>query len=604
MNALKQKTLWVWSGLAALSVAGAFLMTSCSGRPNELTLTVLYTTDVNGRVLPYDFALNEQAKTSMMNVSSYIRQVREENPEGVILLDAGNCCGVQPSSYYYNYVDTQSEHIVPAIYNALGYDAIGLGTMDIELGPKIWKDRLPKQYKMPVVCANMVDEITGEPVFKPYVILDRQGVKIAVLGLTRPDLDTWIPDQLYEGMKTEPMVEAAQKWVKVIQEKEKPDVIIGLFHSGAGVPETPASGNDNDNDNGGIASVPAASRAGGISLVLMGQDHRRFEGEFKNSKGQKFRALEASSDCAEVGRADLYMRLLASGTYDVQVTTQLVPMEGQPLDVELAARFDEVPARVNDYLDHPLGDIPDTLYAIDAIMGPSKMIDLINSMQLAISGAQVSVANFTAVRNISSGRITTRDLFSMYQYNNQLYTLKMTGEEVEKFLEFGYSRQYNQMTASSDHLLRFVYDGQGYVKRSSLGPELYTPHYHYTAAAGIRYEVDVRKPYGDRVEILSMSDGSPFRPKDTLIVAMNSHQVAGGGRYLTQGLGWTTEMTRKRIVSSDVSDLRSEFAAYIRSKYMINTESRNDWKVIPEDWFKRGKENDIKFLGKRFQFSN
>ncbi len=604
MYSLKYKSHWRQTVFAVMAGFAALLTASCNGRPDEVTLTVLYTTDVNGRVLPYDFSLNEKAKTSMVNISSYIKQVRQENPGGVILLDAGNMCGVQPSSYYYNYIETQSEHIVPAVYNYLQYDAVGLGATDIELGPKIYKERLPREYKMPVVCANFVYEDTDEPVFNPYVILERQRVKIAVLGLTRPDLDTWIPRQLYAGMDTRPMVETAQKWVKIIQEKEHPDVIIGLFHSGAGVPEHNIPGKDNDNDNNGLASVPTGMQAPGISLVLMGQDHRKFEGQFENVKGETFAALEALSDCLEIGRAELHLRLLANGNYDVQVKTQIVSMEDQPIDTELAAKFADIPPRVNDYLDHPLGDIPDTLYAIDALMGPSRMTDLIHNMQLDISKAQVSLANFSAIRNIPSGRITTRDLFSLYQYNNQLYTLKMTGEELEQFLEFGYSRQYNQMTAGTDHLLRFVYDKQGYVKRSALGPELFTPPYHYTSAAGIKYVVDVRKPYGDRVEILSMSDGTPFRPKDTLIVAMNSHQVAGGGRFLTQGLGWSKEMTQKRIVSSDVSDLRTSFANYIRTNYMMKTDLRNDWKVIPVDWFNHAKAIDTKFLGPRFDFSN
>ncbi len=598
------KSPWKRTAAAALPLAALVLLSACSGKPDNITLTVLYTTDVNGLVLPYDFSLNEPAKTSLANVSAYVKSVREENPDGVILLDAGNCCGTQPSSYYFNYVDVYSEHVVPAVYNYMGYDAVGLGATDIELGPKIYKDRLPEQYKMPVLCANFVDVSTRQPVFKPYTVLDRQGVKIAVLGLTRPDFGTWIPRQLYEGMEPEPMVECAKKWVKIIREKENPDLIIGLFHSGAGLPDQKSGyGNDDNNDHGGFASVPSAREAGDMVLVLMGEDRHTFEGQFENVKKQTFHALEAASECRQVGRADLKLRLTPDGTYDVQVTTQLVPMDEVAIDNEMAIKFAELTPRINDYLDHPLGDIADTLYAIDAMMGPSRLMDFIHNMQLWISKAQVSIANFTAIKNIPSGRITTRDLFSIYKYNNQLYVLKMTGEELEKFLEFGYARQYNQMAAGTDHLLRFVYDDRGFVKRTNLGPELYTPQYHYSSAAGIKYVVDVCKPYGDRVDIISMSDGSPFRPKDTLTVAMNSHQVAGGGRYLTEGLGWTREMTAKRIVSSDESDIRMAFSNYIRLNYMVNTDLRNDWKVIPDGWFLKGKAMDTKFLGERFDFT-
>ena len=67
---------------------------------------------------------------------------------------------------------------------------------------------------------------------KPYLILNREGVKVAVLGMITPAIPNWLTENLWSGLKFENMVTNARKWVKYLQENEKPDVIIGLFHSG------------------------------------------------------------------------------------------------------------------------------------------------------------------------------------------------------------------------------------------------------------------------------------------------------------------------------------------------------------------------------------
>ena len=67
---------------------------------------------------------------------------------------------------------------------------------------------------------------------QPYAIIHRNGIKIAVLGLTTPGIPKWLPKHLWEGMEFRDMIETARLWVSRIQTEEQPDLLIGLFHAG------------------------------------------------------------------------------------------------------------------------------------------------------------------------------------------------------------------------------------------------------------------------------------------------------------------------------------------------------------------------------------
>ncbi len=71
-----------------------------------------------------------------------------------------------------------------------------------------------KELNCPVLGANIIDTKTGEPYVKPYIILNREGVKIAVLGMLTPAIPNWLTENLWSGIKFENMVTSARKWMK------------------------------------------------------------------------------------------------------------------------------------------------------------------------------------------------------------------------------------------------------------------------------------------------------------------------------------------------------------------------------------------------------
>jgi 2',3'-cyclic-nucleotide 2'-phosphodiesterase/3'-nucleotidase len=181
----------------------------------------------------------------------------------------------------------------------------------------------------------------------------------------------------------------------------------------------------------------------------------------------------------------------------------------------------------------------------------------------------------------------------------------LTGEEIKNYLEFSHGNWFNEMKDENDHLLLFKKDKGGNIKYSSRygTPETEERFYNYSSAAGINYTVDVSKPAGERIIISSLSDGRLFYSDSTYLVAINSYRGSGGGRHLTRGAGIPQEDLKERIVSSTDKEFRHSMIQWItrkdsfgEEKKIINPEIISSWKVVPEDWWKKGREKDYLLL--------
>lgn len=578
--------------MAALALS----LTACttSTKPVEADLVVLFTTDVHGACLPYDIKKDAPAETSLANVATYVKQEREALPGQVLLFDTGDFLQGQPSVYFSNYVDTANLHVCACTYNYIKYDALGVGNHDIETGEAVYHDRLPSQFEMPWICANAIDQRTGEPMWEPYCIFERQGVKIAVLGLITPNIHAWLPKSLWQNLEFEDMVESAQKWIPIIQEHEHPDVVIGLFHAGG---DYTVNGSDMDtykNENG---SVPTAMKVPGFDLCLLGHDHQQREFKVLNMAGDSVTIIDAQTGAKVVGRADIHLTLQQNGLYKKEIKTRLVPMKGVDPDAGFCELTRPIIDKVNEYVNAPVGQLTEPLVGINGLFGPCSFMDLIHDAQLWATGADISLAAvLSPYDEIPTGSITMRHLFTLYKYENQLFTVAMTADEVKKYLEFGFDRQFNTMKSPEDHLLAFEINERGEIERNNFGAKLKGITFNFTSAAGIRYQVDVSKPEGNRVTLISMSDGSAIDEQRLYSVALNSYQYSGGGLFIPEGLGWDEATLKERTIDTTPVDVRRYISQYIAEQGTITPHLRGDWEVVPTDWWKAAKERDMKLL--------
>ena len=330
------------------------------------------------------------------------RSERQKNNDGILLLDAGDFLQGQPSIYYSNFEDTVSRHIQARVMDFIGYDAATVGNHDIEPGEAVYS-RVQKDFSFPWLAANAIDTRTGKPFFQPYEIFNKNGVKVAVLGMITPTIDAWLPKYLWENLEFEDMTETAQKWIPYIKEKENPDLIIGLFHSGSDYTVNGGNIDTYKNENG---AIPAAMKVDGFDIVLLGHDHQDKSETIINNFGNPVVVLNAQTAARYVGRADIKMKWNGK-SYDKEITPSLVEMKDVPKDEAFVEAFQNDVDIVNQYVDAQIGLLGDTLKSNDALYGPSAFMDLIHNAQLSATGADVSFAGVLSTDAvIPTGKLT------------------------------------------------------------------------------------------------------------------------------------------------------------------------------------------------------
>ncbi|MGC1390667.1 MAG: bifunctional UDP-sugar hydrolase/5'-nucleotidase [Bacteroidales bacterium] len=567
------------------------LLVSCSGTGNK-SLVIFETTDVHGVILPYDFIEKEKLNFSMASSFNYIKQIRKKK-NATLLLDNGDNLQGQPEVYYYNYIDTMQPHFVSEVMNFMGYDAGTVGNHDVEAGHAVY-DRLIREDNFPLLAANAVDIKTGKPYFKPFRIIEKEGIRIAVFGLVTPAIPNWLPPQLYSGIEFKDMVETARQWMPVIL-NEKPDIVVGLFHSGWDKTFGKAQHSDNMSENG---STAVAWYVPGFNIIFCGHDHKVANEKFVNSVGDTVLILNGGSRSEKLAEADItLLSRKVKGKKQMRISGKIINVADYKPDPEFAARFAPQYKIIDEYVNRVIGSSSATITSRDAYFGPSAFVDMIHSIQLEITGADISfAAPLSFDVQINKGPITVGDMFKLYRFENMLYTMDLSGNEIQKYLEYSYSQWLNTMKGASDLLLKLRVGKNGKPILTNDKAWFKNQSYNFDSAAGINYIVDVSKPEGARVEIKGFTDGRPFDKNKMYRVAVNSYRGNGGGGHLTEGAGIAKDELRKRLVSSTDRDLRYYMLKSIEAKKTINPIPLNNWKIIPEKWVKTARPSEYAML--------
>lgn len=568
------------------------ILFSCSA-PEKATLTIFCTTDTHGSLFHYDLKKEQPTGQSLAGIAGYLRQARENGLKDYILLDGGDLLQGQPTNYYFNFIDTAQTNVVAQILNELGYDAAAVGNHDIETGHSVY-DKVRKEFRFPWLAANALDVQTGKPYFTPYTIIHRQGLKIAILGMITPGIPKWLPQHLWEGLEFADMIETARKWIPLIQEKEQPDFLIGLFHAGW---DYNYAGENEDTPSNENATMLVAKQVDGFDLIISGHDHQEKIEEITNEAGHRVLIVDPRSHARALGKITVHLNRQGKKyvkTYEAELLdpTQMTP------DSAYIQKYTPALEEVKTYINTRLGEFTQEISGREGLFGPSAFTDFIHNVQLSTTGADLSFSTVLQMdAKINKGPVTIRDMFNLYKYENGLYLMRFSGKEIDKYLEYAYALQYNTMSSPEAHLLCFKTDEQGQPVRNSKGNYvLDAEYYNYSCAAGIRYTVDVSKVPGERVEIHSFSDGRPFHADSTYTVAINSYRGNGGGGHLTQGMGLHKAEINNRIIKIWDKDVRYYISEYIKEKKVLTPQCRHDWKVIPEKWFQKGKATDYRII--------
>lgn len=582
---------WLRFPLLLLTL-GFSLFTSAQ---KEVTLRIVQTSDVHGTLFPFDYINNKAIDYGLAQVSSYVDILRANPKQEVILLDNGDFLQGQPTVYYSNYVDTTEQHIVSKIMNYMAYDAASVGNHDIEAGPRLYNE-LIDEFTFPWLSANIVDTRSQLPYFKPYTIIEKRGIRVAVLGLTTPGISKWLHPQLWPHMHFNDMVESAKQWIDSIRINESPHVIVGLFHSGHDAFYGGGTPNEPLNEN---ASLLVAQQVPGFDIILIGHDHDLTIKKVKNIEGDSVIVVDPGSHARYISDITINISVDEHDAVTKKtVNAQLIPMNKLIPNPNYVSIFSNFTDEVEEFVGRKIGYFSQSITTRDAYFGPSCFVNLIHSVQLGISKCDISFAAplfFDAT--IDKGYVYMRDMFKLYSFENHLYIINLTGSEVQKYLEYSYSLWMNTMTSENDHMLLFQTDENNVPLLNSNGrATLKTHYYHFDSAAGIRYDVDLSKPAGSRVQILSMDDGSPFDAEKTYKVAVNSYRGNGGGGHFAHGVGLSDTELKSRVVSVSSKDMRYYLMNWIENCGRLEPATPQNWRIIPVEWAQQAVERDRQLL--------
>jgi 2',3'-cyclic-nucleotide 2'-phosphodiesterase/3'-nucleotidase len=544
--------------------------------PKTVTLRIVETSDVHGAFFPYNFTERRDMSGTMARVSSYLKRQRKEMGNRLILLENGDILQGQPTCYYTNFVATDKPNIAAEVVNYLKYDAQTFGNHDVEVGHKVY-DKWIKELNCPVVGANIIDLKSGKPYVEPYVIIEREGVRVAILGMLTPAIPNWLHQNLWSGMRFEEMVSCTKRWVKILREQEKADVVIGLFHSGwdGGIVT-----DEYDED----ATQKVAEQVEGLDVIFFGHDHRE-----RNTTVKNVLCLDPSCNAQKVAVATIQVR-------NGKVTSkkgELIDVTKEPLDEDFMRHFQPRIDEVKAFVERKIGVFNENMLSRDAFFGPAAFVDLIHQLQLEHTGADVSfTAPLTFNSEIKAGPVYQSDMFKLYRFENGIYVVRMTGKEIRNFLEMSYDQWVNTMTSPDDHIMLLAPKVAGDNQRENF--KNFT--FNFDSAAGIDYVVDVTKPDGQKVHILQFSDGRPFDENAWYRVAMNSYRGNGGGELLVRGAGIPLDSIPQRIEYQSERDQRHYLTEMIEREGSITPKSLNNWRFIPEAWALPAIERDRKLI--------
>lgn len=540
--------------VASLGMLGAQAAFEAQG---PQTVTIIGTTDIHGNVWGFSYENNKDTtNTGMARIATYLEQVRQETPN-VVLVDNGDTIqGNILTDDLYN--KRPGEHPVITAMNVLGYDSMTLGNHEYNFGTGLI-ERLQVLANFPLLGAN-VARVDGTMAALPYTIVERNGVKIGIIGLTNPNAPRW------DGEKVDPFVfapvgPATRKVVDVI--KDKVDIIVVAAHVGL-FPEY-------DEDGGSDGAQKILELCPEIDVLLLGHAHTtvaqtvgttvvggarnlgrevvRFDIALDERKSVLSRSVNVVDMADYAPSATIqehpFIAEAHKATRDF-ITGGAPSADGTPSGGIFGKAVVDFQPK-NEIMGIPEGKLRDT-----------AVMDLINMVQLKNSGADVSAAAlFADTSDIPAGDINYGTIFGIYKYDNTLYRVPVTGAELKAYMEWS-AACYNQWVPGDMSI--------------SFNPE--KPGYLYDMFAGVDYQIDLSQPVGKRI-VNVMYKGKPLADTTMLTLAVNNYRYSSALKAQKLVAG-------KREWESPNS-IRDMLVEYIKEQGTIVPKVDNNWKIVGVD---------------------
>jgi len=542
--------------LILLLLIMAFSFAACGNNEPELVdIQILATSDLHGKFMPWDYIIDSESYSgSLTQLATAVNEKRNDN---TLVLDAGDI--VQDNNAE-GFLDADVHPMIQAM-NYIGYDAWTTGNHEYNYGINEL-DKIIKTQNAQLLLCNVYDE-NGDRIGKPYEIFERSGVRIAVVGMVTTKITYWDKTNLETYTVTNPVDECKALLPEI---EAKADVIIALAHM--------CVEDEEGVENSGTRSLAEACPE--FDLIISAHDHELIEGEYLGS----VLTIENKNQAQTMSEIHISVEKKKDACNVASITSKAIDISQYESEPELEDMLRPYHEQAIQAAYTVIGRLEGgNLIPEDEIAGiPSAQIqdtalmDLIQAAMLHYSGADVSASTITSLSSqLNEGDIRKIDVVNVYKYVNNLCTVKMTGAQLKKYMEW--SADYYQQYEEGDLTIAF-------------NPEV--RYYDYDMFEGVNYQIDISKHVGERIVNLTWPDGKAVREDESIIVAVtdyrcNSRIMVPGAIFDENDLPEIVEMD---IHNSDIGTIRDLIESYIVNvkNSVIKPELNNNWEIIGTDW--------------------
>ena len=523
----------------------------------NVEIQILATSDQHGKFVPFDYALNaESTGGSLAQVATLIKEIRTDN---TVIIDCGDTIQANSAELFLE------DDIHPMIQglNTIGYDVWVPGNHEFNYGMDVFK-KVIGQADATVLCGNVFNP-DGSEIADNYTIIEKDGVKIGVIGMVSPNIVRWDSANL-KGYTVVDPVEETKKIIEEIQDDV--DVIIAAEHMG--------ENNEYGLEHSGVNDL--ANACPEIDLIISGHDHKQFADVEVND----VLIVQNADSGKSVAEVTFTLEKDVDGKYQiVDRKAETHTTAEYAADEELITALADADARakanaevvIGKLVNGPLAPANEIKGIPQARLQETALINLINEVQMYYTGADIAAsALFIDDANLDSGDIRKCDTALIYKYTNTLYKVKLTGAQLKKWMEW--SANYYNTFKEGDLTISFNPEVRGY---------------NYDMFSGVKYEINISKEPGQRIENLTKMDGTPIKDDDTFTVALNNYRAAS--QLMTYGdifeEGEELPVLLEMDVRGDLGGVRELIADYIanvKGGEIEAPELTGNWKITGYDW--------------------
>ncbi|HUF34528.1 MAG TPA: 5'-nucleotidase C-terminal domain-containing protein, partial [Gemmatimonadales bacterium] len=514
--------------------------------PDSAHVVLVATTDVHGRTTGWDYVARRPSAGGLARVAPVVDSLRRRYPGQVVLLDAGDLLQGDPFATYHGRVAPATPHPIVEAMNLVGYDAATPGNHDFDFGVPAF-ERAVADAAFPYVSANIYAASGDTLIFPAVRVLQRQGIRVGVAGFTTPGTMVWNRDRLRGRLRVGPIGQSAGATLATLRQVS--DLSVVLMHSGMDGPATyDTAGVGDENVAASLASLPFRP-----DVVVVGHSH----GELADSVVNGVHFVQPRHHAAGVAVVHVDLRRVGGRWGVARIRAESVPVGDRAPAPLLTQRLAASHAATRDWVDEAIGEAPAPLRATDARARPTPLHDFV--LETLRRRARADLASgpvFDPRAGFDADTIRRGHVLSLYPYDNTLRAVRISGAQLKAYLEW--SARY------------FRTDAAGRVSIDDA-----VPGYDFDLVRGARYDIDLRRPVGDRIRSLAVR-GRPVAPSDSFTLALNSHRQAGSGGY--------TMLRGAPVVYDRDENIADLLVEEIRSRRVLDPagQAASEWRIVPE----------------------